>query len=343
MKTTIAAAWAIAFLAAALHAQPADGGKGDLMAEMESLIASYPKELWEPMLTLSGHPAVLARLAKKEPVIGQSPAVKAAAEALAKEPEAAKALADDRAGAATLAKAYAEDKQKVLSAIASQAQIESKATDEWAKRLGQDADAIDQLKAALKAYQQHPGATVSAEDAAAEAGVSSSGGAVQVNALPSPGFASYVMSNADVYPALSDTMVSQWLGGRNSWAYDHHFNHWWDHFHHNLDAQQFFHHDEHRADRLADAARYDRSHAKDEHRWDHFHDHRNEHQHLGKVNSPPKDHKEAAGKPHVDHGGEHHVNRKADQHHQVHRGHPQPHHQTHHAAAAHHHSSGHRR
>jgi hypothetical protein len=315
---------------------------------MTSLIATYPKDLWQPMLTLASHPVVLERLSKKESAdaagTGMSAEVKQAAAALAKEPEAAKALAEDKVGTAIIGRAYNADKQKVLADVTKEAEINEKATDEWTKRLGADGDAINQMTAALKAYQQQQGATLSVEDAASDAGVSMNAGSVNVNALPSPGFSSYVMNNADVYPALSDVMVSQWLGHRNSAAYDHTFNHWWDHFNHNFHDEHFFHNDEHRQDRLADAARYDKKFAKDDHRWDHFNEHRRDYDHLGKVNAPPKDHRaERNHKPNVRGGGEHHVRHKpeAGRHPRVNRGHATHHEHAHHAARSHQHHAAH--
>jgi hypothetical protein len=332
-------------LLAAAYGQPAEE-TAPSVEEMESLIASYPKQFWEPMLTLAPHPAILNRLARKEtdvaPRAGE--AVKQAAAALGKEPEAAKALAEDSQGAMIIANAYEADKQKVLADIAKDADEQEKAADEWTKRLGSDGDAIDQLGAAVKGYQQQ-GQGFSAEDAAAEAGVNATAGAINVHALPSPGFVTYVLDNADVYPALADVMVSQWLGHRNSWAYDHAFYHWWDHFHHAFHDEHFFHHDEHRADRLSEAARYDRHFAHDEHRWDHFNDHRREYEHLGKVEPPPKDRKEEHDrKPHVDGGGEHFVKHKpeAGRHPAVHRTHASEHERAHHASASHHHTAAHR-
>lgn len=329
--------------------QSANDPKPPTVQEMTSLIASYPKDLWQPMLTLASHPIVLERLGKKEPadaaVARLGPAVRQAAAVLAKEPEAAKALAEDKDGAAVIGQAYNADEQKVLADVAKEAEVEEKATDEWSKRLGSDGDAINQLTAAVKAYQQQQGATSSAEDAAAEAGVSMSGGTVNVNALPSPGFATYVMNNADVYPALSDVMVSQWLGHRNSWAYDHTFQRWHDHFNNNFHDEHFFHNDEHRQDRFADAARYDKKYAKDDHRWDHFNEHRQDYHHLGKVNPPPKDHKALRiHKPNIAGGGQHHVNHKpeAGRHSQVKRGHATQHNRTHHAARTHQHHAAHR-
>lgn len=340
----------IAFVlsANAAFSQPAADASAPTVPEMVSLIASYPKDMWQPMLTLASHPNVLARLAKKEPAdaagAGLSPAVKQAAAALANEPEAAKALADDRAGATVIARAYNANPEKILADVAKEAEMEEKATDEWTKKLSADGDAVNQLTAALKAYSQQPGATLTAEEAAADAGVSTGGGAINVNALPSPGFSNYVMHNADMYPALSDVMVSQWLGHRNPVAYDHTFNHWWDHFNNNFHDEHFFHNDEHRQDRLADAARYDRKYANDDHRWDHFNDHRRDFEHLGKVNPPPKDHKaEHNRKPHVRGGGEHHARHKpeAGRRPNVHRGHASHHEHAHHAARSHQHHAAH--
>jgi hypothetical protein len=349
MTRLVAIAMGLMIPVVAAYAQPTEDTNAPTEAEMVSLIGSYPKELWEPMLELASHPLVLDRLAKNEPadVTGriQNEAVKQAAAVLAKEPEAAKALADDRAGAMVIGKAYSADKEKVLVEVAKEAEIEENATDEWSKQLSADGDAINQLTAALKAYQNQQGAALSAEDAAAEAGVNMSGGTTIVNALPSPSFATYVLNNADIYPALSDVMVSQWLGHRNSWAYDHTFRQWWDHFHNAFHDEHFFHNDEHRADRLADAARYDRKFASEDHRWDHFNDHRTEYQHLGKVNPPPKDHEvEHDRKPQVHGAGEHHVQHKpeAGLHPGVHRGHASFHEHTHHAAVSHHHVASHR-
>lgn len=333
---------ALILSASAALTQLANEGKAPNVPEMTSLIASYPKELWQPMLTLSSHPRVLEGIAKKQPAdaasAGMSPTVKQAATALAKEPEAARALADDKEGAAVIGRAYNANPQKILADVAADADVQEKATDEWSKRLGSDGDAIDQMTAAMKAYQQQLGATASAEDAAAEAGVTTSGGTLNVNSLPSPGFSNYVMNNADVYPALSDTMVSQWLGHRNSWAYDHTLNHWHDHFNNSFHDEHFFHNDEHRQDRLAEASRYDKKYAKDDHRWDHFNEHRKDYQHLGKVSPPPKDRKaERNRKPQVQGGGQHHVNHKpeAGRHPKVNRGHATQHNRTHHAARSH--------
>lgn len=350
MLRILAVVFTILVSAGTALAQPGNEPKPPTVEEMASLIASYPKDLWEPMLTLSSHPKVLERLAKKESpdtvTAGMSAEVKQAAVALGKEPEAAEALAGDKEGAAVIGKAYHADKQKVLAEVGKEAEVNEKATDHWTKRLSGDGDAINQMTAALKGYQQQQGATLSADDAAAEAGVSVNGGAVNVNALPSPGFSKYVMNNADVYPALSDVMVSQWLGGRNPAAYDHTFNHWHDHFNNSFHDEHFFHNDEHRQDRLADAARYDRKYANDDHRWDHFNEHRRDYEHLGKVNPPPKDHQaERNHKPQVRGGGEHHVRHKAEagQHPKVNRGHATHHQSTHHAARSHQHHAAHHR
>jgi hypothetical protein len=63
--------------AAAAFGQPAEEATAPSVEEMESLIASCPKQFWEPMLTLAPHPAILERIARKEidvaPRAGEAP------------------------------------------------------------------------------------------------------------------------------------------------------------------------------------------------------------------------------------------------------------------------------
>ncbi|MBL8796948.1 MAG: hypothetical protein JNM56_23810 [Planctomycetia bacterium] len=341
------------FLTGLTTAQPAAEDKVDLVRETTALIAAYPKMLREPILTLCQHPGAVAKLAKLGPkgpfepaVAGEPKPVQDAVRVLSKYPEVFKALDADAAGIAAVGKAYTADKAKVLAEIDREAATESKATDEWSKRIGQDGEAIEQLTAALKAYQQQLGAGASADDAAAEAGVSATGDTLNINNLPSPGFVNYVMSNADVYPGLANTMVSQWLNTSNSYAYDRYFHNWWGRYQNHFHDEHFLRGDEQRADRLADVARYDRKYAKDDKRWDKFNEHRKEYAHLGKIEPPPKDHRlEPGRKPHIKGGSEHKPRRRpeAGRHPTVRRSHASEHHHVHHAAASHHHTASHRR
>lgn len=348
MIRTAAALMLTILTCSALAAQPAGDGKAELVNEMIALTASYPKTLREPILKVAEHWELLAKLGKGDKVdallAAQPKPVQDALRQLAKYPEVLKTLGEDAASMAALGKAYQANPAKLLERINEQADIESKSADEWSKRLGQDADAIEQMTAALKAYQQQ--ANVNAEDAASEAGVTTAANTINVNALPSPGFANYIMNNADVYPALADTMVSQWLNTRNSWAFDHNFHRWWSRYHTHFDENQFFRADEHRADRLADIARYDRKYAKDDKRWDKFDDHRKEYDHLAKVDRAAKDHRfEPGRKPHSKDGTERKPRRKpeAGKHPEVKRSHFAEHHHAHHAAASHHHAASHHR
>lgn len=333
-----------------VSAEQAPGDKADPGQEMLPLLAAYPKPLRQAILELSVHPALLAKLEKREAkapleplVAGLSKEVQQAAASVAKYPDILKVLQENAPATAALGKLYAKNKDKVNEQLDQEAAAESKATDEWANRLGQDGDALEQLAPAIQAYQKQLGGSVSAEDAANYAGVNLAANNVNVTALPTPGFINFAISNADAYPALANTMVSQWLGSRNSAAYDRTFSSWWGRYQNHFHDEHMLRGDENRANRLGEMARYDRNFAKDDHRWDKFQDHRKDFPHLGKVNPPPRDHKPEPGKkPNVKDSEHKPVHRpQPGKHPMVHRAQPSAHHQVHHAAAAHHGGGGH--
>lgn len=324
----------------------AHGEQGDadtLGQDMLPILAAYPKPVREAILKLAEHPALVAKLEKsKEPdklLAGQPKDV----QALTKYPVIFKVLQEHAEATAAIGKLYAKNPKKTIEDLDKEAEAESTATDEWTKRLGGDGDAIEQLQKAIAGYQKEAGG--SAEEAANYAGVNMAGGNVNVTALPTPGFVQYTMKNADLYPALANSMTSQWLGSRNSAAYDRTFNHWWHGYENHFHDEHFLRGDEDRGNRLADLARYDKKFSKDDKRWDHFRDHAKDFPHAGKVKAPPKDHKrDPAKKPNVP-NHEHkpaHAPEKG-KHPAVHRGKASEHHQVHHAAHAHHGGGHHRK
>jgi hypothetical protein len=332
-------------------AEQAMADEPNSIEDLMPLIAEYPKSMREDILFLSSHLKLLTALQNRDPIVplepmdpllkGWPPNVQQAALKLAKEPEVLRALQADPPSTFAMGQIYLKNRTGVLADLQKEEQQTSAAVDEWTKRLGQDGEAVDQMKAAVNGYQKHLGGPNSPEDAANLAGVDLASNQFNVTALPTPGFAEYVMHNADVYPALANSMVSQWLGSRNSWAYDQSFRNWWHGYGNHFGEGQLLTADARRADRLADLARYDRKFAGDEHRWDKFDDRRNDFQHLAKLDHPPKNLKrdeherDAHSKPNLGKKGEHHPKPVAGKHPTVKRTRPTEHKQAQHAAKAH--------
>lgn len=330
--------------------------KSDPAEELMGVVAAYPKPLRNAILTVVSHPQVLTKLESGDTkdlgafLKGRPMEVQNAARMLANDPDVIKLLEADPDGAAAVGKAYRQDRAKVSADLDKIEQLEGKATDEWTKRLGDDADAGNQLTQAVSAYQKKLGGSVSQADAANYAGVNlEPNNQIGVTALPTPGFNEYVMNNADQYPALANTMVSQWLGSTNTPIYDHSFNNWWNHYYRHFDENRFLAGDANRANRLGELARYDRRYANDEHRWDHFNEHRNDFHHLNNFHHAARndEHRDWHHKPNLGRRGEHHA--EHGRHAGVHRAHRTAHQHAHHAAhahahhAAHHHGGGHRK
>jgi hypothetical protein len=330
----------------------------DPLDDLMPLIAEYPKSMREDILFLSSHLKLLAALAHRDSTVpldpmdpllkGWPPNVQKAALHLAKEPEVLKALQADPEGTFAMGQIYLKNRSKVLADLQKEEQQTSAATEGWAKRLGQDADAIEQMTAATAAYHKQLGGSFTADDAANFAGVELGPNQLNVTALPNPEFVEYVMNNADAYPALSNSMVSQWLGSRNSWAYDRTFQNWWGHYRNHFNENQFLAADGHRVDRLGDLARYDRKFSNDEHRWDKFDEHRQDFQRLAKQEHASKNLKQEAHdahfKPNLGKRGEHHPAHKPEKgkHPVVKHTHPSEHKHTQHAARTHaHHAAQH--
>jgi hypothetical protein len=319
----------------------ADGDQESLRHELQTL-AQYPKPVREAILELLIHPKLLVALADGKDLEitlkTQKATVADAARVVAKYPNVLKLLRDYPEALAEAAKAYAADKKKVIDQLDQEENLYGKATEEWSQRLEGDQVALEQLQMVATAYAKQSGTSLM------DAGIKNSELEVIVYSLPTPAFITYVMNNADVYPALSNVMVSQWLSSRNSAAYDRTFYHWWNryqaHFHDSL-----LHPDGDRFHRLSELARYDRRFASVDaaHRYERFHDHAADFSHLGKHYSKDLKHTSLAlhMKPdHKDHhapGKDPHKHAHMGKHTKVHHRPPSHEHHMHHAHAGHHH------
>jgi hypothetical protein len=306
-------------------------------------VAQYPKAVREAMLELSHHPDLLKKLEPDkdlDPVLkGQPPAVANAARTVAKYPDVLKLLKDHPDALGQAAKAHADDKKKVIELLDQEEKDNDRATDEWAQRLEGDQAALDQLLKANAAYVKQPNASPMAT------GLSTAGDEVTIFTQPSPPFINYVMSNADVYPALFNVMVSQWLSSKNTVAYDRTFYHWWDRY------QRYFHdsllhYDVDRIHRLTELARYDRKYSDINvaHRYEKFYDHIKDYPYLGKlprhdpnVKPLPLHHKPVEHRDRHVVGKDPHKPVHKGAHVRVHRKAPSHEHHVHHAHAGHHH------
>ncbi len=307
-----------------------------LQHELRTL-AHYPKPVREAMLALLNQPTLLAKLEPggknlDKTLEATSTPSREASRLLLQHPDVLKLLKDNPDALALAAKAFADDRQKTIAQLDQEEKDDEAAVDDFAKRLDSDQVALSQFKQAMADFAMQPGASALAS------GVSFGAQGVNVNSLPTPAFNNYVMSNADRYSSLSNVMTSQWLSSRNHASYDRSFHHWWapyqSHFHHSLLAP-----DEHRHERLAELARYDRAHAHidRDHRYDKFHEHAKDYPHLHKLPAhDPKKHvavtlhhkphhkdPHPAGHAHHPKGKDHvHVHRKAASHaHRMHHAH----------------------
>jgi hypothetical protein len=148
------------------------------------------------------------------------------------------------------------------------------------KRLESDQVALKQLQNAANAFAMKSGA--SSEDSGNQA----ASGKVVFFQLPTPNFIEYVMANADVYPALCNVMVSQWLSRGNPPAFDHTFRFWWSRYH-TYFRDSFLHPDADRFHRLSELAIYERkfAHLEAAQRFEKFQEHAKEYAHLSKHHS----------------------------------------------------------
>jgi len=335
-----------AILAAAGLGVAADPSAEDT-AEVLHTLAAYPKPAREAILDLVGKPDLLKKLDPKgkdaEKVLaGQPEPIQKAARLLLKEPEVLELLQDDPDSYATVAKEFAKDRAKVSGTMDQMEKDDDKATDDWSARLEDDQAAFDQLVQAQAAFAKMSGG------AAEDAGISGSGTDINIHSLPTPNFVNYVMANADKYPSLSDTMTSQWLSGKNSAGYDGAFHSWWHnyegHFHDSL-----LKHDEHRADRLGELARFDHQHAGVDRskRYDNFEKHHKENPNLAKLPRHDPNHRPLAHHQKPDHKDGHaagknpHKREHKGPRHKAHRKPGSDHHRMHHAKAGHHHHAHH--
>ncbi len=309
------------------------------------VLAAYPKPIREAILELANHPDLVKKLDPKgkgidKALAGQPDAVQKAGQLLAKEPEVLMLLQDDPDAYAPAAKQFAKDRIKIAAQMDDEEKQDAKAVDEWGLRLDEDQEALQQLEAASAAYAKQPGGTV--DDAGISAGATAS--EVNVHTLPTPGFVNYAMANADKYPALANTMTSQWLSSRNSASYDGAFHQWWgareNYFHDSL-----LHKDADRGQRLGELAHFDRQHASEDasKRYRDFDKHAKDFPGLAKLPKHDPNHKPLAHDRKPDHKDGHPAgkdpNRKPykGDHKKVHRKPPSHHQHMHHAKAGHHH------
>jgi hypothetical protein len=253
-------------------------------------LAQYPKLVRQAILEVLNLPEVLTKLDGKGPAAG-NPAVQDSARLLAKYPDVVKLLIDRPEVLVLGAKAYADNKSKTIAILDQIETDNATAVEEWSKRLAPDAEAVAQLKQAAVAYAKLPGTSVH------DTGFTTAGEVIKIHGHPSPAFIDHVMTHADRYSAAAHVMASQWLSSKNTAAYDRTFHHWWARHEHN------FHHtllrnDEHRADRLAELAKFHGKygHVKAEERHAKFHEHIKDYPHLGNLKKhDPKKHTARAG------------------------------------------------
>jgi hypothetical protein len=306
-------------------------------------VAQYPKAVREAILELLDKPELLKKLAEEKDMDkllkDQKPPAANAARTLAKHPEVIKLLNDHPTALAEAAKAYAGDKKKVIELLDAEEKENDVATDEWSQRLEGDQAALDQLLKASAAYVKQP--NVSPFDT----GFTGTGDDVTIYTQPSPPFINYVMTNADVYPALFNLMVSQWLSSKNTVAYDRTFYHWWDRYH------RYFHdsllrYDDERIHRLTELARYDKKYVNEDvvHRYEKFNDRIKDYHYLAKlpkhdpnVKPLPLHHKPVEHKDRHPIAKDPHKTVHKGAHVKVHHKHPSHEHHVHHAHAGHHH------
>jgi hypothetical protein len=252
-------------------------------------LAQYPKVVREAILVMLNQPKLLQQLAGDnvdldKALKGRKPEVAAAARIVAKYPKVLMLLIDHPEALALAGKAYADDKKKAIDFLDQEESDHQKGASEWSLRLEGDQVALEEIQKAAAAYAKRSGTSLT------DTGISSSGNEIIVHSKPAPAFVSYVMDEADSYPALSNVMVSQWLSSRNSAAYDRTFHHWWNRYHMHF-HDSLLHPDKTRFHRLAELARYDRrfAHIEWAHRYDKFHEHAKDFPHLTKL--PPRDSK----------------------------------------------------
>lgn len=312
-------------------------------------LSHYPQPLRQGILELLNHPAVLKKVENgaglKKALKGEKPAVQEAAHLLAKHPDVLKLLKDHPDAFSLAAKAYAENKEKTIARLDQEDKDNDKAADEWLQRLGADPAALKQLREAAQAYVKMEGGS------AHDSGISTAGDVVTIHSHPTPKFIHHVMSNADRYSALGNVMTSQWLNAKNSASYDRAFHHWWGKYENHVHSS-LLRHDEHRAHRLAELARFDRQHAMVEakHRYAKLHEHAKSFPFLAllPVHDPNK-HTPREGIHHKpDHKDSHPLGKGSHRnpdggkaHHQVHRKAGSHEHRMHHAKAGHQHHVAH--
>jgi len=331
------------------------GSAADLPPEVKDdllrTLAAYPKPLREAILEVAGQPDLLKSFDPKS-ILGvlkvlanQPEKMRNAVEVLATNPEIIELLLDDVDHYLGIALEFAKDRGKLVALLEQLEKDDSQAADDWALRLEENQEALSQLLKAAADFATQPGGNV------VDAAFNAVKGApeVSVYTLPTPGFVEYILTNADQYPDLSDTMVSQWLSSTNPAAYDSGFLDWWgrhaNHFHDSLlEKNPERHH------RLAELARFNRQHSKVEasKRYERLHEHAKDYPHLAKLPKPdpkrkpvvhhtkPRHHRDvhAAGK-------DPHRKPHTGRHTKVHRKPPMRHHHVHHAKAAHRHHANH--
>jgi hypothetical protein len=305
-------------------------------------VAQYPRPVRKAILEILNQPQLLGKLGDaanlERTLKGQKPAAVDAARVVVQYPPLLQLLKDSPEALAHAAKAYADDKAKVIEQLDQWERDNELAIGEWSQRLEGDQVALEQIQSAATAFTKQPGVSpmdVGLQWASAEA---------TVYRLPTPRFITYVMDNADAYPAVANVMVSQWLTTNNGAAYDRTFYHWWGryrpYFHDNLltpDADRFH--------RLSELARYERrfSSLDASHRFDHFGEHSREFSHLSKHHSvdlkraPLGIHEKPHHKdPHAPGHDPHKLAHKGG-HTKVHHKPPSHQHHMHHALAGHQH------
>jgi tetratricopeptide (TPR) repeat protein len=305
------------------------------------VLALYPKAVRVAILELFNQPNLLMQLTTgkdlEQTIKGLTPNLADSAKILIQNPNILKLIGERPDTFADAAKAFAEDRRKVIELFYLEDKLLETSAKEWSQRLEGDQVALEQLQIAGAALAMKSGTSPM------DVGTQKVVGEFIVYSLPTPVFIEHVMANADVYPALSNVIVSQWLSCTNGAAYDRAFYHWWGHYH-SYFSDSFLHPDADRVYRLSELAKYDRkcAHLDPASRYENFKEHAKEFPQLSKhhsvdVNRKPlglfekPNHKDA-------HKPGHDPNKPAHKGAIIkvsHGPHPSHEHQMHHAIAAH--------
>jgi len=323
----------------------------DAKAELLRIIAAYPKPEREAILEVLNNPDFLKKLDPKSVdlanlakiLAGQPEGLRKAIELLAANPEIVDLLQDDPDYYLGVAREFAKDRPKIIALMEQVEKDDAKAVEEWTIRLEENQAALDQLQKAATAFAAQPGGNVLDSGFSAVANTPANAPAVNVHTLPTPLFIRYVMANADKYPDLSNTMVSQWLSSNNPASYDASFQNWWGrrgNFLHDTLLKK----NADRSNRLAELAKFDRQHANVDvsKRYEQLNQKAKDFPHLAKLPKPDPKRQPLAQNQKPKHRDPHpagkdpHPKPHKGTHTKAHHKHS-PHHHLHHGKAGHHH------